>query len=926
MITSFTAYFNNVNNALSIRPQLNSDGSFTLNRTVLEQIYGATLPDGVQTLHLQAIDLYGNVSVKDFNFILDTTAPNTTNLNLTANSDSGISNNDKITKISTPTITGIAEVGSLVQLYSSGQLIGSTTTNTSGNWQITTNTLTDGVQNLTATVSDVAGNTSAVSTPLTINIDTHAPSGASNLQLTNNSDSGISNNDKITNITTPTITGIAEAGTRVQLYSDGQLAGSTTANPDKTWLITTTSLTEGNHTLTAIVTDIAGNVSTASDPLNIVIDTTAPLTPSGLKLTANTDTGVSNSDNITNNPTPTITGVGEAGSLIKLFKDNSLVGTTTVSSDGTWLIPIAQQLTDGLYQFKALAKDTAGNTSAPSELLTITIDTTIVNPTNIDLIDISDSGFDATDNITNISSPTLTGTAEPNSFVKLYNHDELIGETIAPDTGNWWLNTTPLIDGIYKFTVTTSDIAGNTSQEEQPFNLIIDKTSPVAPTHLKLTANTDTGTSNSDNITNNSTPTITGLGEAGTLIKLFNSVELVGETIVKADGAWAITLNQLPDGTDNFIATSTDIAGNISTASSVLSITVDTAVTSPTNLSLLTDSGLVNNDLITNISAPTIIGNSESGTLVQLFEGEQLIGETTATDTGSWTIIPNNLTEGEHTLTAISTDIAGNISAKSQPLVIVIDKTPPLPPIEIKLTATTDSGISNSDNITNNSAPTITGISEPGTLIQLFNNNQIIGSTTTNAEGIWEINLSPLTDGTYSFTAKGIDIAGNISTTSNPITLIIDTTKPETPTGLKLTPETDSGISNNDNITNNQTKIITGTGEAGSLIQLFNNNQLLGNATVNPDGNWEISIETLNEGLYNFTALATDTAGNVSQQATPVIITIDTTAPDVANNLQVTPDTDTGISNSDRITNNLHPLLQEVPKVTQLYNYLIMGN
>ena len=560
LITSFTAYFNNVNNPVNIRPQLNSDGSFTLNRTILEQIYGATLPDGVQTLHLQAVDLYGNVSVKDFNFTLDTTAPAATNLNLTASSDSGISNNDKVTNISTPTIAEVAEVGSLVQLYSSGQLIGSTTANPSGNWQITTNTLPDGVQNLTAIVSDVAGNTSAVSTALTINIDTHAPSGATNLQLTNNSDSGISNNDKVTNITTPTITGIAEAGTRVQLYSDGQLVGSTTANTDKTWLITTTSLTEGNHTITAIVTDIAGNVSTLSDPLNIVIDTTAPLTPSGLKLTANTDTGVSNSDNITNNSTPTITGIGEAGSIIKLFKDNSLVGTTTVSSDGTWLIPIAQQLTDGLYQFKAVAEDTAGNVSTPSELITITIDTNSTAPAGLDLLDKSDSGSSNNDNITNKNSVEIAGLAEIGSTVQLFKGEQLVGNAITKSDGTWVINTLTLTDGIQNIKAVTTDIAGNVSIPSTPLSVEIDTIAPTVPNFI-LDPNFDTAPIG-DSRTRKNSVTLIGQSDADLSLQLQPTGSI---TTTNTNGQFEFTNIPLVLGENALTVQVVDTAGNQST-------------------------------------------------------------------------------------------------------------------------------------------------------------------------------------------------------------------------------------------------------------------------------------------------------------------------------------------------------------------------
>ncbi len=115
------------------------------------------------------------------------------------------------------------------------------------------------------------------------------------------------------------------------------------------------------------------------------IDTLAPTVPIGLRLTASTDTGTSNSDNITNNTTPQIQGTGDAGSLLRLFQEDQLVGQTTVNADGEWLLSVAT-FRDGLYNFTATASDLAGNVSASSDQLAIAIDTTAAAPIGLDLL------------------------------------------------------------------------------------------------------------------------------------------------------------------------------------------------------------------------------------------------------------------------------------------------------------------------------------------------------------------------------------------------------------------------------------------------------------------------------------------------------------------------------------------------------------
>src|SRR5205823_401122 len=202
------------------------------------------------------------------------------------------------------------------------------------------------------------------------------PAAPSTPDMTAATDSGVSNTDNITNNTSPTFTGTAEAGSTVTILVDGVAKGTATATGGS-YSITTTALTAGTHSVTATATDVAGNVSSASGALSITIDTTPPSTaPTTPVLAAASDSGSSSTDNITNVTTPSFSGtVGTSGITVYLMSDGVQVGSVSSSGGpGNWTI-VASALSEGTHSITAEQRDTAGN-AASSAALIITIDTT----------------------------------------------------------------------------------------------------------------------------------------------------------------------------------------------------------------------------------------------------------------------------------------------------------------------------------------------------------------------------------------------------------------------------------------------------------------------------------------------------------------------------------------------------------------------
>jgi hypothetical protein len=346
------------------------------------------LAEGVHQLNARQTDSAGNVGVlSDFlRIVVDKTAAALSAPLLAAASDSGLLDNDGITRVTKPVITGSgAEAGATVEIYDGAVKLGETSANSAGAWSFIPSSsagLADGTHTLTARQTDVAGNTSAASAPLAVTIDTTAAAAPGAPKLARESDSGQLDNDAVTNVTKPVISGSgAEAKATIELYDGGALLGKTTADASGAWSLTTGVLSAGLHSLTAKQVDAAGNASVQSALLNLRIDTAPPAALSAPTLDADSDSGASSTDGITNVKSLTIRGAGaEANAAIDVYDGTTLLGHTIAEANGTWSYRTADLL-DGLHALSAKQVDLAGNASAASAALSVTIDT--VAPTVI---------------------------------------------------------------------------------------------------------------------------------------------------------------------------------------------------------------------------------------------------------------------------------------------------------------------------------------------------------------------------------------------------------------------------------------------------------------------------------------------------------------------------------------------------------------
>jgi len=176
--------------------------------------------------------------------------------------------------------------------------------------------------------------------------------------------------------------------------------------------------------------------------------------------------------------------------------------------------------------------------------------------------------------ITSDNTLTLTGTAEANATVKVYDGATLLGSATANGSGAWSYTTAALSNATHSLTATATDAAGNISAASTALSVTVDAAAPTAPAIASFS--TDSGTVG-DGITNDNTLTLSGTAEANATVKVYDGATLLGSATANGSGAWSYTTAALSNATHSLTATATDAAGNTGAASTALSVTVDTA-------------------------------------------------------------------------------------------------------------------------------------------------------------------------------------------------------------------------------------------------------------------------------------------------------------------------------------------------------------
>ena len=795
-----------------------------------------------------------------------------------------------LTNDSTPTFKGTAKPGTTITLLKNGNdvIADNIPVKTDGSWEFTPKTpLAQGDYSITATAKNAAGKVSAPSDAATIKIDLHSDEPVIT-EIIDNVAGGVVNGDVkggLTNDNTPTLKGTAEPFATVEIkidgrgsyrFENGEVISNWTAVADKdgNWEFTTPKLSDGHHNFEAQATDVAGNNSQPSALVSIDVDThiDAPV------ITAVTDNwwgGVENDGNIlgvndgfTNDTTPTFKGKAEAGSTIVLKNANNIIAEDiVVDSDGNWEFTPKSPLAEGEYNVVAIATDKAGNVSDPSNVATVNVDTSTTQPVITEIIDDVAGGVvgNVKNALTNDNLPTLKGTAEAFSTVKIMVDDRMVFKdgkevTVTADKdGNWeytfeanlnWGGKVhaALEDGVHTLKVQTTDRAGNRSAVSEWSSVDVD-TTIGAPT-VKITTDT-----NSDKKIDIADASALKDGKLKWVID-------IPENTVKAGDRVQILGSDAKTWTDIFKVTAQDIA-----------------------------KGFIERDEFS-IDMPKSRG----------FQ------------TPSYRLVDDAGNVSEGSMDAVK--IVG-FAPKAPVIKAVLDNEygiDPKDPISINAGDTTGNVLEGAIAITNDNTPTLMGKAEAGTTITLKNGDRIIAENIpVDANGSWHYEPkenSPWADGDYEIKAIAKNVFGKESEPSSLITVTVDTTKPEVTLNsiednVKTNDVVDFTGNVKDKFTNDNTPVLKGTAEAGSviIIKYGEHHENVVTTKADKNGSWNYKITNpLSDGEHIISYQAVDKAGNTSPECV-ANVTVDTKIVDLRIDYLGDKNHDGKYSWSDNISN-----------------------
>lgn len=590
------------------------------------------------------------------------------------------------------TVTGHGEPGATVYVRAvDGTVLGSGLVASNGAFSVTLGTAQLNAQVLTVNQEDPPGNegpAASVTAP-----DTTAPASPSDLAI---NASGLQ------------VSGRAEAGAVVTLRdASGNVVGTATAAANGLFVATLNAPQLNGQALTVTAADTAGNLS-APSPL-LAADVTAPTAVSGLAVSASG---------------ATLTGLGEAGSLVTATAtDGTVLGTATVGSDGRFTLAITPPATAG-DTVAVIASDATGNASpsipviAPGPLA----------PSVASNLALSGDGL------------TVQGSADPGSLVRVYNASgQLLGVGLAGS------------DGVFSAPLTAAQLNG------EALTVIATSSDGInaAPADLLAPDITAPAPLSNYNLASDGA-TLTGFGEAGATLRVLAQGGLIlGTTTVAADGTFAVTLVPAQLAGQLLTLSQVDVAGNESLTTTLLAPDL-AAPNAAGGLALSTDGAV-------------LTGTGEAGARVNVLDASgAVLGTGVVRLDGTFQLALVPAQANGQVLSVTLTDVAGNASLPAT--VTAVDSTAPGALTALAIGA---------------DGASITGRGEAGAIVTVADaDGNVLGTTTVGSTGAFSLVLGTPLLNAQVLTFTQADDAGNVSPAANLTT--VDLTAPDVLTNVAI--------------------------------------------------------------------------------------------------------------------------------------------
>nr|WP_249547086.1 Ig-like domain-containing protein [Escherichia coli] len=865
-----------------------ANGTWALNVPAVDL---AALGQGAQTITASVNDRAGNPGQATHALTVDTVAPTVT-IATVAGDD--IINNAEQLAGQTISGTTTAEVGQTVTVTFNGQTW-SATVGSGGSWSVFIPAqqfagLSDGSYTISATVSDQAGNPGSASRGVTLNGD--VPTVTINTFAGDDVVNAAEHGSSLVISGTTT----APVGQTLTLTLNGKTY-TTTVQTGGSWSYTlgsadVTALADGNaYVINASVSNAIGN--TGSSNHTITVDLSAPAMDINID-SLQADTGLSASDFITSVSPVVVNGSLTAAlasnETAQISIDGGTTWTTLTVTGTTWRYNDSRTLTDGNYLYQVRVIDAAGNVGA-TDSQNVVIDTTAPDPA-VKTIAISaittDMGLITNDFVTSDTtlavSGTLGATLSAGEFAQISLDGGVTWTTLTVVGTSWsYADGHTLTDGTWNYTVRVVDLAGNVGQTATQ-NVVVDTTSPEAAKSITITGiSDDTGTSSSDFITSDTTLTVRGVLGAAlganefAQISTDNGATWVNVTVAADSLNWSyVDGRTLTNGTTTWQVRVVDLAGNVGATSSQSAL-IDTVNPAQvlTIASISTDTGSSATDFITSDTMLTLTGSLgaglASGEVAQISLDSGATWTTLTTNGTQWTYTDSRtLTDGSYVYQVRVLDLAGNTGPVVSKTVVVDTINPTATPTIVSYTDDVGQrqGTLSSSQATDDTTPLLNGVlSAPlasGEVVYLYRNGLLLGAVTMVGALNWTYSDSGLVSGAYTYSARVVDLAGNI-TSSSDFVLTVDTSIPTTL--AQITSQT----------TRDTTPIISGVITAalasGQYVEVVINGKTYtsepgGAVVVDPAHNtWYVQLPdtdalTVSATAYTVTAQVKSSAGN----------------------------------------------------------------
>ncbi|WP_425133637.1 Ig-like domain-containing protein [Enterobacter hormaechei] len=836
------------------------------------------LKDGDASVQVSVTNVNGNSASAGREYSVDATAPSVT-INTIATDD--ILNASEAQSDLAISGTSTAEAGQTVTVSLNGKDY-TTTVSANGSWTLNVPAadlagLTDGSVTVTASVSDKAGNPASVDHTLTVDVTVpavtiHTVAGDDVINVAEHNQAQI-----ISGSATD-----AAAGDTVTVTIGGQTY-TTVLDAAGNWSVgvpanVISGLSDGTVTVTASVTDAAGN--TGSGTHNVTVDTGLP----SVSFNAISDDNVLNAVEKGQDLSVSGTSANLAEGTLVTVTLNGKNYTATTAADGTWSLTVPAADLAGLgqasYTLNATATNGVGNSVSSSANLLV--DTALPTVT-INTV--------AGDNVINAAEvaagQTLSGTvanAEAGNTVTVTIGGHSYTATVQNNL-SWSVNVpsdvlTALGNGSLSVTATVTNGHGNTGTGER--EIAIDANLPG------LRVNTVAGDDVVNTIEHAQNLIVSGSSDGlapGTALTVTVNGKDYAATVL-ADGTWRAAIpstdvSAWPEGTVKISVTGDSAAGNPITISH--DVTVDLATVAISINALATDDVINAAEKGADLVLSGATTNVEAGQTVTLSLNGRIY-TTTVDDSGNWTYtVPSadlaGLKDGDASVQVSVTNVNGNSASAGREY--SVDAT--APSVTINTIATDD--ILNASEAQSDLAISGTSTAEAGQTVTVSLNGKDY-TTTVSANGSWTLNvpaadLAGLTDGSVTVTASVSDKAGNPASVDH--TLTVDVTVPA------VTIHTVAGDDVINVAEHNQAQIVSGSATgaaAGDTVTVTIGGQSY-TTVLDAAGNWSVGVPAnvisgLSDGTATITASVTDAAGNTGSGTHNV--TVDTGLPSVSFN------------------------------------------